>query len=144
VDEPTEELADTANGDVEMKDTDADAEDKITTTNGTSTTPAKGTPRRKSSGVPEHKAKLNKKKSKASLKVNLDAKPGDYFFVNMKGYPSWPSIIPDEEMLPQALLTTRPVGAKRLDGTYKEQFEDEGKRVKERMFPIMFLATNEL
>ncbi|KAJ8613762.1 hypothetical protein MRB53_036904 [Persea americana] len=78
-----------------------------------------GNKRRSSTGVPEHKAKnLKKKKSTADLKVNLDAKPGDYFWARLKGYPPWPCVICDEEMLPEALLQNRPVTAARPDGSY--------------------------
>jgi hypothetical protein len=62
----------------------------------------------------------------------------------LKSFPPWPAIICDEEMLPQTLLTTRPVTTKQSDGTYREPYNDGGKRVYDRTFPIMFLETNEL
>lgn len=95
--------------------------------------------KKKSSAVPEHKSKkLNKKKSKPL--TNLDAQPGQYYFARMKGHPPWPSIICDEDMLPQSLLTTRPVTAAQKDGTYKKaDYADGGKRVYERTYPVMFL-----
>lgn len=113
------------------------------------TAPANGTPvsskkagngsKKKSSAVPEHKSKkLSKKKSRPL--TNLDAKPGEYYFARMKGHPPWPSIVCDEEMLPQSLIDTRPVTTKLPDGTYKKpEYADGGKRVYERTFPIMFL-----
>lgn len=62
----------------------------------------------------------------------------------MKGHPPWPSVICDEEMLPNSLLTTRPVTARMPDKTFrKPEYEDGGKRAHERTFPIMFLHTNE-
>lgn len=76
--------------------------------------------------------------------MHLDAKPGDYFMVKLKGYPTWPAVICDESMLPQALLATRPQTAARGDGSYREEYADGGKRAKERTFPVMFMATNEL
>lgn len=100
--------------------------------------------KRKSSGVPEHKGKkLNKKASTAKM-THTDAKPGDYFFIRLKGFPLWPGIICDESMLPQTLLKSRPVTAARPDGTYREDYRDEGAKVKDRTFPVMYMHTNEL
>jgi hypothetical protein len=62
----------------------------------------------------------------------------------MKGYKPWPSIICDEEMLPESLLMKRPVSAMRPDGTYREDFMEGGKSVRDRRYPVMFLGTNEL
>ncbi|KAI9813092.1 MAG: hypothetical protein M1827_004312 [Pycnora praestabilis] len=98
--------------------------------------------RKSSSGVPEHKTKKANKRKSAIL-THLDAEPGEYFFARLKGHPPWPAVICDDEMLPQAILNTRPVTAKQLDGNYKEKYADGGSRVKDRTFPIMFLFTNE-
>lgn len=110
-------------------------------TNGTpaSSKKASNGSHKKKSAVPEHKSKkLNKKKSKPL--TNLDAQPGQYYFARMKGHPPWPSIVCDEEMLPQSLIETRPVTTKQPDGTYKKpEYADGGKRAYERTFPIMFL-----
>ena len=100
-------------------------------------------PRRKSTGPAASAKKLNKKASKARI-THLDAQPGDHFFVKLKGFPQWPAIICDEDMLPQALLDSRPVTAKRADGTYREDYADGGKRAGDRTFPVMYLYTNEL
>lgn len=122
------------------KESAADAAD-ATADKGTAD---KGKARRRSSGVPEHKGKkLSKKASKAKLS-HKDAKPGDHFLVKLKGYPQWPVIICDEEMLPETLIKTRPVTAKRADGTYREDYADGGKRENDRTFPVMYLRTNEL
>lgn len=100
--------------------------------------------RKSTGGVPEHRnKKLNKKKSSAKI-THLDAKPGEFYFARLKSYAPWPSVICDEEMLPQSLLSSRPVTTKKLDGTYNEKYADGGKRVQDRTFPIMFLHTNEL
>lgn len=135
--------------DVEMKGaeeatgaTDSAFSPAVAPTNGTPTTSKKakhGSSKKKGSAIPEHKSKkLNKKKSKVSL--NLNAQPGEYYFARMKGHPPWPSIICDEEMLPQSLLDTRPVTTKLPDGTYKKpEYADGGKRAYERTYPIMFL-----
>lgn len=98
-----------------------------------------GSSKKKSSAVPEHKSKkLNKKKSRPM--TNLGAQPGDYYIARMKGHPPWPSVICDEDMLPQSLLSTRPVTAQLSDGTFKRpEYADGGKRAYERTFPIMFL-----
>ena len=100
--------------------------------------------KRKSSGtVPEHKnKKLNKKKSMPNL--HLECKPGEYYWAKLKGYPNWPSVVCDEQMLPESLLATRPVSTARPDGSIRDDFKEGGKNAKERTFPIMFLATNEL
>ena len=100
--------------------------------------------RRKSGGVPEHKnKKLNKKASKAKM-THVDAKPGDYFMIRLKGYPLWPGIVCDETMLPNTLLKTRPVTAAKPDGTYRQDYADGGVKVNDRTFPVMYLHTNEL
>lgn len=100
--------------------------------------------RRKSTGAAEKGGKkLNKKQSKARI-TNLNAAPGDLYLVKLKGFPPWPAVICDEVMLPQLLLTTRPVTAKRADGTYRDDFAEGGKRVNDRTFPVMYLYTNEL
>ena len=70
----------------------------------------------------------------------LGAKPGEYFIARMKGHPPWPSIICDEDMLPDSLLKSRPVTAQLPDGSFKKpEYADGGKRAYERTFPIMFL-----
>lgn len=100
--------------------------------------------KRKSIGGSESKGKkLNKKQSKARI-LHLDAKPGDHYFVKLKGFPQWPVIICDEDMLPQSLIKSRPVTAKRSDGSYREDYADGGKRAHDRTFPVMYLYTNEL
>ncbi|OLN88767.1 hypothetical protein CCHL11_01831, partial [Colletotrichum chlorophyti] len=101
--------------------------------------------RRRSSGIPEHKGNkksLSRKASKAKL-FHLDAQPGDHFLVKLKGHPQWPVIVCDEEMLPETLIKSRPVTAKRADGTYREDYADGGKRANDRTFPVMYLRTNE-
>ena len=128
-----------------------DAEDTAVSGSGQPAVPPLGTPttikktpngssKKKSAGVPEHKTKkLNKKKSKPAL-TQLGARPGDYYLARMKGHPPWPSVICDEEMLPQSLIDTRPVTTKQPDGTFKKpEYADGGKRAYERTFPIMFL-----
>lgn len=104
-------------------------------------TPAR---RKSTAGADSAKGKkLNKKGSRAAI-THIDAQPGQHFFIKLKGYPQWPCIICDEDMLPHALIKTRPVSAARSDGTYREDFADGGKRAADRTFPIMYLATNEL
>lgn len=105
---------------------------------------SKAAGKRKSIGGGEAKGKkLNKKASKPRI-LHLDAKPGDHYFVKLKGFPQWPVIICDEDMLPASLLKSRPVTAKRADGTYREDYADGGKKVADRTFPVMYLHTNEL
>ena len=99
--------------------------------------------RKSTGGVPEHKSKkLNKKKSMPEL--HLDCKPGEQYWARLKGYPPWPAIICDEQMLPESLLASRPVSTARPDGSLRDDFKSGGKNAKERTFPIMFLSTNEL
>lgn len=111
----------------------------------TTSTPAKSTPNRKLSSAKKSKTKEKKagKAGKAAV-LHTDAKPGDHFFIKLKGFPQWPCIVCDEDMLPHALLKSRPVSAARADGTYREDFAEGGKRAADRTFPIMYLATNEL
>ena len=93
--------------------------------------------------MPEHKnKKLSKKKSMPN--IHLSVKPGEYWYVRMKGHPPWPSIICDEDMLPESLLSKRPVSAANVDGSYRPDFQDGGKNAKDRRYPVMFLYTNEL
>ncbi|OTA64517.1 hypothetical protein K449DRAFT_432080 [Hypoxylon sp. EC38] len=97
--------------------------------------------RRKSAGNAQTK-KLNKKQSKAKI-LHVDAKPGEHYFAKLKGFPPWPVIIAEEDMLPASMLNSRPVTAARPDGTYREDFADGGKRIADRTFPVMYLHTNE-
>jgi hypothetical protein len=135
--------------DTEMKDAEVEKkEDAVApaeeSVDGSATPADKSKGRRKSVGVPEHKGKkLNRKQSKAKI-THVDAKPGDYFYVKMSGHPSWPAIIADEDMLPQALLSSRPVTALRPDGSWREDLADGGKNVASRKFPVMYMGTNEL
>jgi len=132
-----------ASADTEVKEAD-ETEHAQVETNGALVEKKPSSSKRKSSGIPEHKGKkLNKKKSMPKL-THLDAKPGELYTARLKSYPPWPSIICDEEMLPEILINTRPVTTKRADGTYNEAYADGGKREHERTFPIMFLYTNEL
>lgn len=125
----------------------ADNAAEASATNGDATTPAKkaNSGRRKSgAGVPEHKNKKTPAKGKKKApELRLDAQPGDMYMVAMRGYQPWPVIVCDEEMLPESLLSKRPVSAKRIDGTYREDFLEGGKNAKDRRYPIMFLGTNE-
>jgi len=104
---------------------------------------SKSRPRKSSVGAVSKAKTLNRKGSKARI-LHLDAKPGDHYFVKLKGYPQWPCIICDEDMLPQSLLKTRPVTAMRPDGTYREDYAEGGRRVHDRTYPVMYLYTNEL
>lgn len=136
----TEYKAAAANDTVTAEESGADATapDRETTSST-----KKNQKRRSSAGVPEHKnKKLNRKKSVATL--HLDAKPGDYYWARLKGFPPWPAIISDEDMLPEILLATRPVTAKRPDGSYRTDYQDDGKNVRDRTYPVMYLHTNEL
>ena len=94
--------------------------------------------------MPEHKTnkKLNRKKSMPV--INLDVKAGSFWFVQMKGYPAWPAVVCDAQMLPLSLLERRPVSAIQATGDYRADFADGGKNVKDRRYPVMFLGTNEL
>lgn len=145
--ETSDQAAPAEEEDAEMKDGD----DAAASGSGQAAAAAEGTPasskkaangsaKKKAAGVPEHKSKkLNKKKSKPQI-TQLGAQPGEYYLARMKGHPPWPSVICDEEMLPQSLLDTRPVTTKQADGTFKKpEYAEGGKRAYERTFPIMFL-----
>lgn len=112
------------------------------TTNDATQAAAKSQSRRKSTGVTDKGKKLNRKASRVKI-LHLDAKPGDHFFAKLKGFPPWPIVICEEDMLPQNMLSSRPVTAARPDGTYREDFADGGKRAGDRTFPVMYLHTNE-
>ncbi|KAI0486244.1 hypothetical protein F4859DRAFT_528043 [Xylaria cf. heliscus] len=103
---------------------------------------AKSQSRRKSTAAADKGKKLNRKASKAKI-LHLDAKPGDHYFAKLKGFPPWPVVICEEDMLPQNMLNSRPVTAARPDGTYRDDFADGGKRAGDRTFPVMYLHTNE-
>ncbi|KAI0432952.1 hypothetical protein F5Y09DRAFT_113895 [Xylaria sp. FL1042] len=111
-------------------------------TNEAAPTATKSQPRRKSTSVADKGKKLNRKASKAKI-LHVDAKPGDHYFAKLKGFPPWPVVICEEDMLPHNMLNSRPVTAARPDGTYREDFADGGKRVGDRTFPVMYLHTNE-
>ncbi|KIW86897.1 uncharacterized protein Z519_12519 [Cladophialophora bantiana CBS 173.52] len=146
--EPQEPSADSeptapAAEDTEVKDA-GEAETAQPEINGAASAEKKSSSsRRKSSTALENKGKkLNKKKSMSKI-THLDAEPGDYYLARLKGYPPWPSIIADEDMLPDVMINNRPVTTKKADGTYNEAYADGGKKMHERTFPIMFLGTNE-
>ncbi|CAN9113994.1 unnamed protein product [Alternaria alternata] len=125
-------------------DADAAPASDAPVTNGTPAPKKAANGKRKSgAGVPEHKKKTPAKKGKKEIKLRLDVSPGDMFMVAMRGYQPWPVIVCDEEMLPESLLVKRPVSARRIDGTYREDFLEGGKNAKDRRYPIMFLGTNE-
>ncbi|KAK0672891.1 Sec63 Brl domain-containing protein [Cercophora samala] len=132
--------------DVEMTDAadaaEAEAPSQPPADNNAGAAP-KAKANRKSIGAGEGKGKkLNRKASKPRI-LHIDAQPGDYFFVKLKGHPQWPVIICDEDMLPDSLLKSRPVTAKRQDGTYRDDYADGAKKVADRTFPVMYLYTNE-
>lgn len=110
----------------------------------TGPTPSKSHAKRKSVGAADAKGKkLNKKASKARI-LHIDAQPGEHYFVKLKGFPQWPVVICDESMLPNSLLKSRPVTAKRSDGKYRDDYQDGAKKAADRTFPVMYLHTNEL
>ncbi|KAL5395017.1 hypothetical protein PMIN04_005274 [Paraphaeosphaeria minitans] len=124
---------------------DAAASEALSATNGTPVRSKKANKGRKSAGgVPEHKGKKTpNKKGKKEVKLNLNTKPGDMWMVAMRGYQPWPVVVADEDMLPESLLAKRPVSAIRIDGTYREDFEETGRNAKDRRYAVMFLGTNE-
>jgi hypothetical protein len=127
----------------EAKDAAATAAGDAAEANGTPASSKKASKdRRRSSGVAE-KSKLNKRKSMTKL-TQLSVQPGEYYLARLRSYAPWPSIICDEEMLPQSLLDTRPVTAAQPDGTYRADYADGGKRAHERTYPVMFFQSNEL
>ncbi|KAI8940287.1 hypothetical protein NX059_003988 [Plenodomus lindquistii] len=133
-----------AQADAPGDDADAAAADDAPPSNGTPA-PKKATngKRKSGAGVPEHKKKTPAKGKKSAPKLRLDVSAGDMFMVAMRGYQPWPVIVCDESMLPESLLSKRPVSAKRIDGTYRDDFLEGGKNAKDRRYPIMFLGTNE-
>ncbi|TGJ86922.1 hypothetical protein E0Z10_g1803 [Xylaria hypoxylon] len=133
-------------GDVEMDEDKPAAEGAEPVgddnTNDATPTTNKSQSRRKSTGVADKGKKLNRKASKVKI-LHLDAKPGDHYFAKLKGFPPWPVVICEEDMLPHNMLNSRPVTASRPDGTYRDDFADGGKRAGDRTFPVMYLHTNE-
>ena len=75
--------------------------------------------------------------------VRLDVSAGEMYTVPMRGYEPWPVIVCDEAMLPERMLRTRPVGARRLDGSYHQDFSTGGKNVEDRRCPVMLLGSND-
>lgn len=125
-----------------------DGAEPVTDSGSTATTPATPLPKKSSASASRRKSSggssVSRGRRKTSRVLHLDAKPGEYYIARLKSYPPWPAIIADEDMLPPAMQESRPVTTKQADGTYHEVFQDNGKRVADRTFPIMFLATNEL
>jgi PWWP domain len=109
--------------------------------NGAAATPSSRRNQRKSTGGGSAK-KLSRKKSIPDL--HTDVKPGEYWFVRMKGYAPWPAIICNEKILPAPILERRPVSAQRPDGSWRFDFDEGGKNIRDRRYPVMFLGTNEL
>lgn len=140
-------MTDAANADKTPAPADepaAEAPADVAAAAATGPTPSKSHAKRKSVGAADMKGKkLNKKASKARI-LHIDAQPGEHFFVKLKGFPQWPVIICDDDMLPASLIKSRPVTAKRADGTYRDDYQDGAKKVADRTFPVMYLHTNEL
>ncbi|KAL5624640.1 hypothetical protein BROUX41_004700 [Berkeleyomyces rouxiae] len=128
----SEDKAASEDKDTEMKDADEPVEKKETVA-------SKATHRKKAGGA---SAGGRKKKAVRTTQF-IDAQPGDQFLVKLKGFPAWPAVIADEDMLPTQLLSTRPVTARRADGTYRDDYAEGGKRMNDRSFPVMYLHTNE-
>ncbi|KAJ5637249.1 hypothetical protein N7490_007128 [Penicillium lividum] len=122
----------------EVKPASEDAEPAAPKTNGTPASKSKD--QRRSSGVGEKK--LNRKKSMNRI-INKDVKPGQYYLSTLRSFAPWPSIVCDEEMIPQTLLDSRPVTAMQLDGKFRADYADDGRRAHERTYPIMFFGSNE-
>ncbi|KAF2806825.1 uncharacterized protein BDZ99DRAFT_86153 [Mytilinidion resinicola] len=140
----SEELTATATTIENADDNGSEAPAVAAASNGTPASAKKSGPRRKSgAGVAEHSKKKALSRKKSTVTLRLDVEPGQYWFVAMRGFPPWPVIVCDEEMLPESLLSKRPVSAKRLDGTYREDFQEGAKNAKDRRYPIMFMGTNE-
>lgn len=132
-------VAEHEQSDKEMEIDAADATDKQVSATGAPSSAAK---RKSIGGAADKIKKLNKKASKTRI-LHMDAQPGEHFWVKLKGFPQWPVIICDEEMLPESLLKSRPVTARRQDGTYREDYADGAKKAVDRTFPVMYLYTNE-
>lgn len=62
------------------------------------------------------------------VELHLDVQPGQYWFAVLKGYPPWPAIVCDEEMLPENLLATRPVTAREPTAPIGRISKKEGRR----------------
>ncbi|OQD88832.1 hypothetical protein PENANT_c003G05348 [Penicillium antarcticum] len=118
----------------------ADAEAAAPEANGTPASAKKASKSRRVSGGATQK--LSRKKSVNRI-THLDAKPGQYYLARLRSYAPWPSIICDDEILPESLLENRPVTAMQKDGSYKGEYADGGRRTHERTFPVMFFETNE-
>lgn len=130
-------------GDAPAADNAADTTIDATADTTATETPAKTNNRRKSTGGGGKGKTLSKKASKAKI-THTNAQPGDQFLVKLKGFPAWPAIVCDEDMLSEALLNSRPVTAAKKDGTYNENYAEGGKRVNDRTFPVLYLHTWEL
>lgn len=144
---PAEQTSASAEGADDTKkpeDGAAPADADKTDANGTPSASNKkgGSSKRKSGGATENKGKQNNKRKSQVNQVH--AKPGEYYLARLRSYPPWPSIVCDEEILPQSLIETRPVSAYRPDGTIREDYSEGGKRGHERTYPVMFFHTNEL
>lgn len=100
--------------------------------------------RRSSTGVAEHKSKKIGKKSKPAPVLQLNVKPGEFYWARLKGHPPWPAVICDEDMLPEKIAASRPVTAQRPDGSYREDYMPGGKNVRDRTYAVMYLGTYEL
>lgn len=138
-DEPSEPKADGDDAAAAPADAGAAAPAEA---NGTPASAKKSSKNRRASGG-ANQSKLSRKKSVTRI-THLDAKPGQYYLARLRSYAPWPSIICDDEILPESLLENRPVTAMQKDGSYKGEYADGGRRTHERTFPVMFFETNEL
>ncbi|KAI9765051.1 MAG: hypothetical protein M1840_007876 [Geoglossum simile] len=73
--------------------------------------------------MPEHTTEVNKETT-----CYRGSRLPEYYFARIKGFPEWSCIISDNEMLPP-MVRTRLITAKRLDGTYGEEYAPDGSKI---------------
>jgi len=124
-----------------------DEKEKVDGAENDSADPSRKSARQRKGGATAT-PKPSKKKSSANLKgktprstkkaaADVDYQPGMSVLAKMRTFPPWPAIILSDELLPEALLKTKPSGKSGKKG------EASAAPSAPTSWPVMFMGTNE-
>ncbi|RPB00828.1 hypothetical protein L873DRAFT_1678875 [Choiromyces venosus 120613-1] len=126
-----------------------DEKEKVEGAENDSADPSRKSTRQRKGGATDT-PKPTKKKSSANLKgktprstkkaaVDVDYQPGMNVLAKMRTFPPWPAIILSDELLPEALLKTKPSGKSGKKG----EASAPAAPAAPTSWPVMFMGTNE-
>ncbi|CAZ82361.1 unnamed protein product [Tuber melanosporum] len=126
-----------------------DEKEKVEGAENDSADPSRKSTRQRKAGATTT-PKPTKKKSSANLKgktprstkkavVDVDYQPGMSVLAKMRTFPPWPAIILSDELLPEALVRTKPSGKSGKKGEASASAAPSAPT----SWPVMFMGTNE-